>query len=824
MACVQRMESFIEEYGIEIDDESRTVGDEPIKFKNVFGSMGRSKLRRTVELQENERWVGKWSPPLRTGIDPSHFCYWDQANAPDIKGMYNETLISKMNKLDDFVLPDGWIMETPDNKCFVRRKKWTRHMVSLPPEQDDNHVYELFVTAEWRSKAYLRCEHKLLNAALEDVQAIMNLQFIFEFRKLNEEEDAAPPTARFPNLQRVSMGLVKTPEFDCKIKTTGGNILAIPGLGKAINKTFLGSLVMNVFTPPMLLWDADSWRADARRREKALAMGTEALRKKKGFLVVNAIEAFVETGSSVAPTMSVDGGAGGHWKTGRKGKWSLHLFMPCEDGKRNSMAACSRWTTPIKISSKAPSSYWNERSTFVRDSGPCELQVEVWNSTGESAKEELQDKWERIVTMRYSAAGEEEEGEEESQGRSSLATYNLTSKDSNLVVHLTLQHLRMRVQPLPGIRVGTPLPSSPFFRQSGGCILVAPLSFHRIPTWGKSAPEQVKMRVALCVRENSSETLEERTSSMVKKNSSSSGSNVEGSFFNPTWTTGEVMAFSHLTYPCSQLRLRVEMLGFDSSEELVSSSQIFLSLSHLVAVNQQLQAPAPSPGGDAKEEGNREEDAFLFCSAAESIEFPMHVDARLKDWQRQLVSLLVTYQPMASLSSSFCIRLLRLELGNSRRDSDSDWQLTIAFGPEANLWRSKSKSRRFRTWTSGNPILHQDKAMWIGARFVSFDLAGEVSGKDSAAFTSDEWIVFSLSHRGKPVADRLLKFAEFVAVCCGAGGHGSASSSLPSASLLCSSLSNPILVTLELPHSSNDLDGPIRIVFEAIFSFGGGSY
>ena len=172
-------------------------------------------------------------------------------------------------------------METPDNKCFVRRKKWTRHLVSLPPEQDDNHVYELFVTAEWRSKAYLRCEHKLLNAALEDVQAMMNLQFIFEFRKLDEEEDAAPPTARFPNLQRVSMGLVKTPEFDCKIKTTGGNILAIPGLGKAINKTFLGSLVMNAFTPPMLLWDADSWSADSRRREKALAMGTEALRTKR---------------------------------------------------------------------------------------------------------------------------------------------------------------------------------------------------------------------------------------------------------------------------------------------------------------------------------------------------------------------------------------------------------------------------------------------------------------------------------------------------------------------------------------------------------------
>eukprot|EP00960_Hanusia_phi_P017322 510135-Hanusia_phi.AAC.2 len=77
------------------------------------------------------------------------------------------------------------------------------------------------------------------------------------------------------------MGLVKTPEFDCKIKTTGGNLLAIPGLAEAINKSFLGSLVMNVFTPPMLLWDADSWSADARRREQALALGTEALRKKK---------------------------------------------------------------------------------------------------------------------------------------------------------------------------------------------------------------------------------------------------------------------------------------------------------------------------------------------------------------------------------------------------------------------------------------------------------------------------------------------------------------------------------------------------------------
>ena len=300
----------------------------PIKLNKIWGKSGRSPCKVVVEVQENERYLPLkgWGDNLNA-FDPPAFCWWNRDNMPKAKGVFATLDLAALKSVHDFPVPKGWQWEDAEGwdhsgweyavnfrhvgkepewgsmtrvSC-VRRRKWRRTLVSLPDAAaDDSNVYELYIEAEWRSKAHLDFEHAVLKASLTEVYAKLNILLVFEFKRLNTGADARLASLRYatrglmlastmnhpppiqepcnaphrsltdisrrasrscPNLEKLTMELVKTPTFAFKILTRTGDVMKLPG-AEYINKTFVEDLVRDYAT------GREGWTLEGRGREE----------------------------------------------------------------------------------------------------------------------------------------------------------------------------------------------------------------------------------------------------------------------------------------------------------------------------------------------------------------------------------------------------------------------------------------------------------------------------------------------------------------------------------------------------------------------------
>ena len=222
---------------------------QPIKLNKIWGKTGRSPSKVFVEVQENERYLPfqGWGDHLNA-FDPPAFCWWDRDNMPKAKGVFATLDLSSLKSVHDFPVPKGWEWEDAEGwdhsaweyavnfrhvgqepewgsmtrvSC-VRRRKWWRTLVSLPDEaaDDDSNVYELYIEAEWCSKAHMDFEHAVIKASLTEVYAKLNILLVFEFKRLNTAADARLPSLRYArqalshpvNLNRPSRGMHCPPQ------------------------------------------------------------------------------------------------------------------------------------------------------------------------------------------------------------------------------------------------------------------------------------------------------------------------------------------------------------------------------------------------------------------------------------------------------------------------------------------------------------------------------------------------------------------------------------------------------------------------------------
>jgi hypothetical protein len=454
---------------------------------------------------------------------------------------------------------------------YVRRRKWSRTLVSLKDsDADDSNVYELYIEAEWHSKAHLEFEHAMIKASLDEVYAKLNILLIFEFKRLDTGDDAKLSTLQVPNLEKLTMALVKTPTFSFKILTRTGDLMAMPG-ADYLNKTFVEDLVFNLF--PMCFYDLNFVFNQEKDLDQKYQNALETVRAVRGYLLLALVEGRWAHSQTNTKTDEAGGvadehgtpkkhGKIGHWYAvlvGSRGQdsWKVAETHRISVDKFGDVAYwCQTFPIPVVKFSRRGTPGGLPRATSQPPTYGIELRRQPTNKGREMAREVL---WSDELDLGEEASGIAKLSSPfwlNPASPAGAATRLLSPTHADSSIRTVVREIGLDMRPLEGLAVGTTLSRWAGETEiTGGVLMVTPIGCD-----GLAERKWVRLRMTLCVGENRKEALETRWSSRVYADYSRDKPNVVNRKFTPVWPKGEVVAFTRLGEPCRRLRLCVEVM------------------------------------------------------------------------------------------------------------------------------------------------------------------------------------------------------------------------------------------------------------------------
>ena len=626
------IEYYIQAFGIEIDDSSRSVGDEPIKAKNVWGKFGRSSTRIVVQVRENQRHSVSAFLPIGQGViavpgDPAAFSWCNDEDVDHGRGVLASVNLSHLAKIEDFPCPAGFLWEEdswechaweyafnfksvslladaewqaqPSHNTWVRRRKLTRTLVTAPDREpvDDSHVFELFLEADWKSKAKLTFKHKMLTAMLSDVYAALMIKLTFEFKQLDTAVDAAPETMGVPNLARLSIGLVKKPTIDFKVHTVlVGEQTGFVDWAKFLRNSVIEDLVFDLF--PMVLYEPGAMDKERNREAEQYRQTLTTVQRARGYWLLSLVHARWSTDKSETAIPPANQRV--TFKTARRGHWYCAVCRVTtgqanrgprlaneraesssddddDDNVADGHVEKTAQTRSVLVQQPGGEAFLNDTLALpVQDS--LALQAPLGGG-GSSANALNSDMW-RLELRCLGKSGRHHVLWRTDLQMAEQAAQALDARNAAWVNPLEPQQAKPRVfcphqalssvntvlrqvpfdaRPLADVRIGTSLPR--WLAQGGvhrgaGALMLSPMSCN-----GLDEKVYVRLKVSLCVGENQREMLEQRWTSRVFADHSQRASNVENGKFNPVWPSGELLVFTRLCEPIQDLRLLVEVMA-----------------------------------------------------------------------------------------------------------------------------------------------------------------------------------------------------------------------------------------------------------------------